>query len=57
MRKDAGAFCGEENEIFVDPSAGRRQTVTEDYAVWTCQPALRRSSATFSASSTFRKDW
>ena len=27
------AFCGEENEIFVDPSAGHRQTFTEDCVV------------------------
>ena len=33
------AFCGEENEIFVDPSAGRRQTFTEDCAVC-CRPNL-----------------
>jgi hypothetical protein len=30
------AFCGEENEIFADPSAGRRQAFTEDCAVCCC---------------------
>jgi hypothetical protein len=35
----ACAFCGEENELFVDPSAGRRQTFTEDCAVC-CRPNL-----------------
>jgi len=33
------AFCGEENEVFVDPSGGRRQTFTEDCAVC-CRPNL-----------------
>jgi hypothetical protein len=33
------ACCGEENEIFADPSAGRRQTFTEDCAVC-CRPNL-----------------
>ena len=33
------AFCGEESELFVDPSAGRRQTFTEDCAVC-CRPNL-----------------
>ena len=33
------AFCGEENEILVDPSGGRRQTFTEDCAVC-CRPNL-----------------
>jgi hypothetical protein len=33
------AFCGEENEIFADPSAGRRQAFTEDCAVC-CRPNL-----------------
>jgi len=35
----ACAFCGEENEAFVDPSGGRRQTFTEDCAVC-CRPNL-----------------
>ncbi len=35
----ACAFCGEENEILVDPSGGRRQTFTEDCAVC-CRPNL-----------------
>ena len=33
------AFCGEENEIFADPGAGRRQAFTEDCAVC-CRPNL-----------------
>jgi hypothetical protein len=33
------AFCGEENEIFVDASGERRQTFTEDCAVC-CRPNL-----------------
>lgn len=33
------AFCGEENEVFVDLSGGRRQTFTEDCAVC-CRPNL-----------------
>ena len=33
------AFCGEENEVLVDPSGGRRQTFTEDCAVC-CRPDL-----------------
>jgi len=32
-------FCGEENEVFVDPSGGRQQTFTEDCAVC-CRPNL-----------------
>ena len=35
----ACAFCGEENETFVDPSGGRRQTYTEDCVVC-CRPNL-----------------
>ena len=35
----ACAFCGEENEVFVDPSGGRRQSFTEDCAVC-CRPTL-----------------
>jgi hypothetical protein len=35
----ACAFCGEENDTFVDESAGRRQTYTEDCAVC-CRPNL-----------------
>lgn len=35
----ACAFCGEENEVFVDPSGGRRQSFTEDCAVC-CRPNL-----------------
>ena len=33
------AFCGEENEILVDMSGGRRQSFTEDCAVC-CRPNL-----------------
>ena len=33
------AFCGEENEILVDPSGGRRQIFTEDCTVC-CRPNL-----------------
>jgi hypothetical protein len=33
------AFCGEENNILVDPSGGRRQTFTEDCTVC-CRPNL-----------------
>jgi len=33
------AFCGEENELFVDVSGGRRQTFTEDCTVC-CRPNL-----------------
>jgi hypothetical protein len=33
------AFCGEDNDLFVDPSGGRRQTFTEDCAVC-CRPNL-----------------
>ena len=33
------AFCGEENDVFVDPSGGDRQTFTEDCAVC-CRPNL-----------------
>ena len=33
------AFCGEDNEVFVDESGGRRQTFTEDCAVC-CRPNL-----------------
>jgi hypothetical protein len=33
------AFCGEENEILVDVSGGRRQSFTEDCAVC-CRPNL-----------------
>ena len=33
------AFCGEENEIVVDVSGGRRQSFTEDCAVC-CRPNL-----------------
>ena len=33
------AFCGEENEVFVDPTGGRRQIFTEDCAVC-CRPNL-----------------
>jgi hypothetical protein len=35
----ACAFCGEENEVLVDPSGGRRQAFTEDCAVC-CRPNL-----------------
>ena len=33
------AFCGEENEVLVDPSGARRQTFTEDCTVC-CRPNL-----------------
>jgi hypothetical protein len=33
------AFCGEENELTVDPSGGPRQTFTEDCTVC-CRPNL-----------------
>jgi cysteine-rich CPXCG protein len=33
------AFCGEDNEVLVDPSGGRRQTFTEDCTVC-CRPNL-----------------
>jgi hypothetical protein len=33
------AFCGEENEVLVDPSGGDRQTFTEDCTVC-CRPNL-----------------
>jgi hypothetical protein len=33
------AFCGEENDVLVDPSGGRRQTFTEDCTVC-CRPNL-----------------
>ena len=32
-------FCGEDNEVFVDESAGRRQSFTEDCTVC-CRPNL-----------------
>jgi Cysteine-rich CPXCG len=35
----ACAFCGEENDLLVDPSGGRRQTFTEDCTVC-CRPNL-----------------
>jgi hypothetical protein len=35
----ACAFCGEENEVLVDASGGRRQTFTEDCTVC-CRPNL-----------------
>lgn len=33
------AFCGEENDLTVDPSGGNRQTFTEDCTVC-CRPNL-----------------
>jgi hypothetical protein len=33
------AFCGEDNEVFVDPGGGRHQTFTEDCTVC-CRPNL-----------------
>ncbi len=33
------AFCGEDNEVSVDPSGGRQQTFTEDCTVC-CRPNL-----------------
>ena len=35
------AYCGEENETFVDPSGGNRQIYTEDCAVC-CRPNILR---------------
>ena len=35
----ACAFCGEENDTFVDPGGGARQVYTEDCAVC-CRPNL-----------------
>ena len=35
----ACAFCGEDNEVVVDPSGGARQTFTEDCTVC-CRPNL-----------------
>jgi len=35
----ACAFCGEDNDVLVDPSGARRQTFTEDCAVC-CRPNL-----------------
>jgi hypothetical protein len=32
-------FCGEENDVLVDPSGGRHQTFTEDCTVC-CRPNL-----------------
>ena len=33
------AFCGEDNDVFVDPSGGEHQTFTEDCTVC-CRPNL-----------------
>ena len=33
------AFCGEDNDLAVDPGGGRRQTFTEDCTVC-CRPNL-----------------
>jgi hypothetical protein len=33
------AFCGEDNDVLVDPSGARRQTFTEDCTVC-CRPNL-----------------
>jgi hypothetical protein len=33
------AFCGEENSLLIDPSSGRRYTLTEDCQVC-CRPNL-----------------
>ena len=33
------AFCGEDNDVFVDPSGGQHQTFTEDCTVC-CRPNL-----------------
>jgi hypothetical protein len=51
------AVCGEENETFVDPSAGMVQTYVEDCAVC-CRPNVLRvridgSSGTLSLESEF----
>lgn len=35
----ACAFCGEDNDVLVDPSGARRQTFTEDCTVC-CRPNL-----------------
>jgi Cysteine-rich CPXCG len=33
------AFCGEDNDVFIDPSGGRQQMFTEDCTVC-CRPNL-----------------
>ena len=35
----ACAFCGEDNDVLLDPNGGRRQTFTEDCTVC-CRPNL-----------------
>ena len=35
------AYCGEENEVFVEPEAGSRQVLTEDCSVC-CRPNVLR---------------
>ena len=35
------SFCGEENELFVEPEAGEEQTMTEDCSVC-CRPNVLR---------------
>ncbi|MGH8534175.1 MAG: CPXCG motif-containing cysteine-rich protein [Gammaproteobacteria bacterium] len=47
------AFCGEDNDVLVDPSGGRRQTFTEDCAVC-CRPNL--VTLTFGDDGTVRLD-
>ncbi len=41
----ACAFCGEENDTFVDPGGGARQVYTEDCAVC-CRPNLTQLEVT-----------
>lgn len=35
------SFCGEENEVFVEPEGGENQTLTEDCTVC-CRPNVLR---------------
>jgi hypothetical protein len=35
------SFCGEENEIFIEPEAGEEQTMTEDCSIC-CRPNVLR---------------
>lgn len=35
------AYCGEENDVFVEPEGGAEQTLTEDCAVC-CRPNVLR---------------
>lgn len=47
------AFCGEPNEVAIDPDGGRRQVFTEDCTVC-CRPNL--VSATFTPDGELRLD-